>query len=438
MKTPNPDRDRARARRAARVARTPAVAAKPARLAARGLTETFAYWRAERATLRQGFVAVWISSAGDLLAGLALGLFTHRLAQLPSLLILVPAAIGMRGNIFGALGHRLGTSVHTGLFEVSRERSGILYQNVLAALLLSIVTSGFLAVVARTVSVATGLRSISMWDFMAISVIGGVLSSLVVLVLTVVLALVSYRQNWDLDSVTAPIVTFMGDTVTLPALFLASLLALRSHVTLVVGAVCAAVAVAALLSALRTKLPAARRIIRESLVVLAIAGILDIVAGTLIEHRAERFFTLPALAVLIPPFLEDAGALGSVLGGRLGSKLHLGAVQPRAFPERLALLEMTLLAPWGLSVFLLVGISAHVVARAVGLASPGVGAMIAVSLLAGAIATIGAATIAYAGAVATFRSRFDPDTHAVPIVTSSTDLVGTLALVLAVVFLGLR
>jgi mgtE-like transporter len=189
---------------------------------------------------------------------------------------------------------------------------------------------------------------------------------------------------------------------------------------------------------LRTNLPAARRIIRESLVVLALAGILDIVAGTIIEHRAERFFTLPALAVLIPPFLEDAGALGSVLGGRLGSKLHLGAVEPHAIPERLALLEMTLLAPWGLSVFLLVGISAHLVSRAVGLASPGIGSMIAVSLIGGAIATVGAAAIAYTGAVATFRSRFDPDTHAVPIVTSSIDLVGTMALVLAVVFLGLR
>jgi mgtE-like transporter len=434
--TPTPDRDKVRARRV--VAAPARAAVRPARLAAGGLRQTFAYWRAERSTLAQGFVAVWISSGGDLLAGLALGLFTRRLNELPSLLILVPAAIGMRGNIFGALGHRLGTSVHTGLFRVSREREGVLYQNVYAALLLSVVTSGFLAVVARTVSVATGLRSISIWDFMVISMLGGIISSLVVLVLTVILALLCYRRNWDLDSVTAPIVTFMGDTVTLPALFFASFLALRPRVTPAIGGVVAALAVAALVAALRTNLPAARRIIRESLVVLALAGILDIVAGTIIEHRAERFFTLPALAVLIPPFLEDAGALGSVLGGRLGSKLHLGAVEPHAIPERLALLEMTLLAPWGLSVFLLVGISAHLVSRAVGLASPGIGSMIAVSLIGGAIATVGAAAIAYTGAVATFRSRFDPDTHAVPIVTSSIDLVGTMALVLAVVFLGLR
>src|SRR5438270_5896514 len=64
----------------------------------------FAYWRSEQRTLRQGFVALLISSGGDLLAGLALASMSNRLALLPGLLILIPAAIGMRGNVFGALG----------------------------------------------------------------------------------------------------------------------------------------------------------------------------------------------------------------------------------------------------------------------------------------------------------------------------------------------
>jgi mgtE-like transporter len=209
-------------------------------------------------------------------------------------------------------------------------------------------------------------------------------------------------------------------------------------VTLSIGAVTAAVALFALAQALRTDLPVARRIIRESLVVLAVAGVFDIMAGTVIDQRAERFLVLPALAVLIPPFLEDAGALGSVLGGRLGSKLHLGAIEPRLVPEKLAALEMTLLAPWALSVFLLVGISSHFVARAVGLASPGLGRMISIAMLAGLISTVGAALIAYVGAVATFKFGFDPDNHAVPIVTSTIDLIGTVALVATVVLLGAK
>ncbi|MBI4730432.1 MAG: magnesium transporter [Acidobacteria bacterium] len=320
METPTPDRKRVRRRT------TPTPEGAPTRrrrareaagAPARALREIFRYWRAERLTLRQGFVALWISSAGDLLAGLALGAMTHRLELLPGLFILVPAAIGMRGNIFGAVGSRLGTSIHAGLFSVTRRRSGVLYQNAYASLLLSVAISAFLAVAARIVSAASGLPSISVWDFLAISILGGALSSAVVLALTVALALVGHRRHWDLDAVAAPVVTFIGDTVTLPALFAASYVAQRHGVTLGIGVALTGVSIASLVAALRTKLPIARRIVRESAVVLILAGTADIFAGTIVEHRVERFRLLPALFVLIPPFLEDAGSLGSIVSARL-------------------------------------------------------------------------------------------------------------------------
>jgi mgtE-like transporter len=405
----------------------------------------FRYWRAERVTMRQGWIGLSISSGGDLIAGFALGQMTHRLDQLPSLLILVPAAIGMRGNIFGAVGSRLGTSIHSGLFRVTRDRNGVLYQNGYASIMLSIATAAFLAVAARVVSAATGLPSISVWDFVVISVIAGVVSSAVVLALTVVLSLMGYRRDWDLDSIAAPVVTFIGDTVTLPALFAASYVAcarkcspLHRNVTLFIGVALAVFCLVALVGALRTRLPLARRIIRESLVVLAFAGVMDLLAGTVIQHRIERFRLLPALFVLIPPFLEDAGSLGSIVAARLSSKLHLGSIRPRLIPDRLALLDITLLLPWALSVFTLVGLSAWAIAHATGLATPSLLKMIEVSLLGGYIASLGAAVMAYATAVATFRFGLDPDNHGVPIVTSSIDLLGMFALVGSVVLLGVK
>jgi mgtE-like transporter len=403
------------------------------------------YWRAERTTIWQGWIGLSISSGGDLLAGFALGKMTHRLEMLPSLLILVPAAIGMRGNIFGAVGSRLGTSIHAGLFRVTRDRGGVLYQNGYASIMLSIATAAFLAVAARVVSAATGLPSISMWDFFVISVIAGVASSAVVLALTVVLSLMGYKRDWDLDSIAAPVVTFIGDTVTLPALFAASYVAcgrscssIHSHITLIIGVILAIFCVGALIAALRTKLPTARRIIRESLAVLAFAGVMDLFAGTVIQHRIERFKLLPALFVLIPPFLEDAGSLGSIVAARLSSKLHLGSIRPRLLPERLALLDITLLAPWALSVFTLVGMSAWAIAHISGLATPSILKMIEVSLLGGYLATLGAAVVAYATAVATFRFGLDPDNHGVPMVTSSIDLLGMFALVGSIVLLGVK
>src|SRR4029079_2428579 len=89
----------------------------PRRLAARFA----ALVRADPSGVRAGFGALLISSGGDLVAGLTLGSITHTLDGLPGLLVLVPAAIGMRGNVFGALGSRLGTLIHTGTFRVSRQ-----------------------------------------------------------------------------------------------------------------------------------------------------------------------------------------------------------------------------------------------------------------------------------------------------------------------------
>src|SRR3954470_8004695 len=133
-----------------------------------------AYLGPDAATVRQGLAALLVSSAGDLVAGLTLGAITHTHDELPGLLVLVPAAIGMRGNIFGALGSRLGTSIHAGTFEPNlRERDGIVSQNVYSAIVLTLASSVFLGVMARVVSVAIGQPSISVADFVAISILGG-------------------------------------------------------------------------------------------------------------------------------------------------------------------------------------------------------------------------------------------------------------------------
>jgi mgtE-like transporter len=393
------------------------------------------YWRSEKRTLRQGFVALLISSGGDLLAGLALASMSNRLALLPGLIVLIPAAIGMRGNIFGALGSRLGTGIHSGLFSVSRRRGDFLPQNVFASTVLTLATSLFLGVIARIASAAFGLRSISVWDFLVISILGGVLGSIIVGTASVALAIASPRRGWDLDSVSAPLVTAFGDTCTLPALWAASYLTGLPYVTFTIAIVTGGFCLLMLIRGFLTDLPLARRIVRESLPVLFVAGVVDILAGTVVESRIERFIAFPALLVLIPPFLEDTGALGGILSARLSSKLHMGVIEPRRIPQPLALLDASLNFLFAVSVFTLVAISAQLISMATGKASPGIVDMLAVSLFAGFLATIISSAIAYWGAVASYRFGWDPDNFGIPLVTSLMDLAGTLCLILGIVLI---
>ncbi len=398
----------------------------------------WAYWRAEQRTLRQGFVALLISSGGDLLAGLALGFMTDSLTRLPGLFLLIPAAIGMRGNIFGALGSRLGTGMHTGQFEPSRERESFLGQNILASVYLTLATSLFLAAAARVVSVALGFTSISVWDYAVISILGGVLGSIVVGTASIGIAIWSQRRAWDLDSVSAPLVTAIGDVATLPALWGASYLVRIPYLTLLLGIAVAAVCLVATVRGLLSDLPLVRRVVRESMPVLFAAGVIDILAGTVVEARIGRFVAFPALFVLIPPFLEDTNALTGILSSRLASKLHLGVIEPRPFPQALAWVDISIQFVFAVSVFFMVGLATEVVSLLTNLASPGFGTIVAISMTAGFVATLISSAIAYYTAIAAYRFGLDPDNHGIPIGSSVMDLAGTLCLVGAILLFGVN
>ena len=78
---------------------------------------------------------------------------------------------------------------------------------------------------------------------------------------------------------------------------------------------------------------------------------------------------------------------------------------------------------YAVPVFLLLGVSADIAAYAAGLHSPGSLEMIAVSMVAGLIATTFAVLVGFYGAVAAYRLGLDPDNHGIPLITSSLDLV---------------
>jgi len=392
----------------------------------------------DAAGLRQSLAATLVSSGGDLLAGLTLASISDTLELLPGLMVLVPAAIGMRGNIFGALGSRFGTAIHTGTFRLSRRSDTVVGQNVLASVVLTLTVSFALAVLAKTMATVFGVAdTISLVDFVVISILGGVLSSIVVLALTVGVAALAVRRGWDMDNVAAPLVTAAGDMVTLPSLFLATLLVGIPGVTVSLALVSSAVALVSLVVALASKLKIMGRILRESIPVLLVAGVIDLVAGLTIQNKLDDFVKYGALLVLIPPFLEDTGALGGVLSSRLASKLHLGIIEPVTRPQRAARDDFAIIGMIAIPVFVLVAVSAHVASSVFGMSSPGVLNMIAVSMIGGGIATGMALVIAYYGSILTYRLGLDPDNYGVPMLTSSMDLVGVVALILAITVVGI-
>jgi mgtE-like transporter len=258
-----------------------------------------------------------------------------------------------------------------------------------------------------------------------------------VLAATLGLAAGAVRFGWDLDNVTAPLVSTLGDVLTLPALWLATGLLGYGLVSTGAGWVLGVAAIAALVVAMRAPLPQVRRIVRTSMPILVVAGLVSTLAGLTLEKRLGTFTELPALLILVPAHLSSAGALGGILSGRLSSKLLLGLAPLTAVPSRAARDDLVFVAGLSLPAFVVNGIGAHLVAGALGVSSPGMLQLVAASVLGGIAAMAVVLAIAYYGTIATIRTDLDPDTYGIPMVTSTVDLVGALTLIVAISVLGL-
>jgi mgtE-like transporter len=394
------------------------------------------YWRAERRTLRQGLVALALSTLAGFVAGLTLQGIEGTLARLPGFLILIPAAVGMRGTIFGAIGARLGTENAVGTFEISFRRDGALARNVEVAVLTTFSSSLWLAVLAKLAAAAAGQPSISLGDLVTISVVGGALGSVFILGITIALSVLSYRKGWDLDSVSTPMVTALGDMATLPTLFLASRLIEHRTLAVPLAIVCAVVAGYATLRSYGTRDLLVRRIVLEMTAVIVLTPLLDIVSGAVQEGRLAELRAAPVLLVLIPPFVSQAGALGGIFASRISSKLQLGVVTPRGFPELPAVVDASIVLGLGTVVFTLIGAVAVALSALTGHAVDRPLLVIAATLLAGLLATPLTIVTSYYLAIASYRFGLDPDNQTVPIITSVMDLAGVACLLFVVTVSG--
>ena len=397
----------------------------------------WAYWRAEQRTLRQGLVALALSTLAGFVAGLTLAHITGTLQELPGLIVLIPAAVGMKGTIFGAIGARLGTANVAGLLEPTLRPGGVLQRNVYVAVVTTFSSALWLAVLSRLASAAFGEPSISLWRLATVSIVGGALGSALILMITLTLSVLSYRRGWDLDSVSTPMVTALGDMTTLPSLFLATYL-LRSDLVAVPAAVISiAVAVYAAIRSYTVADRVIRRIVVDMTAVILLTPILDILAGTLLRARQGQLVAVPVLLALIPPFVSQAGALGGIFTSRTASKLQIGVITARGLPEIPALVDASIVSGLSIAVFAMVGVVAYALGVATDLVGmPSLGSLVVGTVLAGLIVTPITLVAGYYLAIGTFRFGLDPDDQSVPIITSVMDLAGVAVVLFVMTSLG--
>ena len=385
-----------------------------------------------KSIIKESFIALFICAIGDLIAGLILGKMTFFLETFPGLLVIIPGAIGMRGNIFGSFASRLSTNLHIGILSPKFEFSEQLNYNIFSSFVLTLVLSLFLGIVAKILCILFNQPSISLMDFILISVIAGVISNMIMLPITMLVSFKSFEHGWDPDNITSPIIAAFGDLFTLPAIILSVFILTALNFNFIFkSAVLVAILIAVIVSFIYCYRLSdeTHTILKQSTPVLLLCSFLGGAAGGILNSAVETLLTNPSLLTLLPLFSGESGSLISILGARLSSGLHSGLVEPFKKPKGEAVHNFAICFILAIVVFPLIGLLAEGSSYALGVVGVGFDKIIEISTLAGLILVTVMVIVVYYVSITSYNRNLDPDNIVIPISTSITDSISSLIVI---------
>lgn len=160
---------------------------------------------------REALPILLIALGGGLFAGLVLEGFLEDVDRFPGLLVMVPVFLATRGNVYGALGGRISSGLHQGLLEPRFEWNDRLVNAVVASFVNGIGISVVIGVVTWGALLVLGWEVAALYELVAIMLVAGVLTSVVLIFGLLALIFAGYKYGYDPDNLVGPIVTTLGD-----------------------------------------------------------------------------------------------------------------------------------------------------------------------------------------------------------------------------------
>jgi len=390
--------------------------------------------------IKESFIALLICALGDLFAGIILGNMTFFLETFPGLLVIIPGAIGMRGNIFGSFASRLSTNLHIGMISPKFEFSEQLNDNIISSFVLTLLLSMFLAIIAKLFCILFHYESISTVDLILISVIAGVISNLIMLPITMLISFRSFNHGWDPDNVTTPIIAAVGDLFTLPAIIASVYILTYLNSYLLIKDIISIIIVILIIIALIYTIKRgeeSKKIIYQSTPVLLLCSFLGVSAGGILNSSVETLLTNPSLLTLLPLFSGVSGSLISILSARLSSGLHYGLIEPLKKPTGESIHNFLICYILAVVMYPLIGFIAEDSTDILGLTGVGFVNIISISTISGFILLSLMIFVVYFISITSYNRDLDPDNIVIPISTSVTDTISSLTLiVISLLILG--
>lgn len=170
-------------------------------------------WGGVRQIYRQSITVLGVSLAGGVFAGSVLGAqgMVDGFERYPGLLLLLPAFLATRGNVYGALGARIASGLHQGLIDPELTWDRRLTNAVLASFINGISISVFIGLLSWVILQLLGRESATLGELVGIMLVSGTLTAMTLIVGLLAIVFVGFRRGIDPDNLIGPIVTTLGD-----------------------------------------------------------------------------------------------------------------------------------------------------------------------------------------------------------------------------------
>ncbi|HDG64101.1 magnesium transporter [Thermococcus sp.] len=362
------------------------------------------------------FPALFLCLFLDFFAGAFLGKFFKKIMiEYPIILVILPGLMGLRGNIYGSLASRFTTMLHLGEMNPTLKDKNVV-KNIFISILLSLLPVTILWLVGvikvREVGIAVAV--------FLIVITSTIFTSLLLGYSTALATIIPFKKGVDPDAVAAPIVTSIADLITIPLLvgfmFLYEdtpktfyfLLVLAIILSLIVGK--------------GFKIgEQERKVFVEVLSIVGVLAFISSISGTLLESYSDIIHASIIFSVMYPAILDSTGNLGSVIGAKTSTRIHLGEIE-KLFNKTTVIeisLYTILAAILGvLANLIAIGVVKLTLHTHIGFVKP--------FLLLYPLLAFGVMWMAYFLAITFDRLGLDPDNATVPTITTLADIFSTL------------
>ena len=169
--------------------------------------------------LKQSLPLLIFCGLGGIVAGSTLGVMKDIFQNIPGLIVVIPAIIALRGNISIAFGSRLGSAYHLGVIDAENMWNEELKQNIIGSLILSFLVSITIGILAYITTIIFFDLNPNPIKIILIVILAGILSGIILTILTIVIIFLVFKRGYDPDNITGPALATFGDIITMFCIF---------------------------------------------------------------------------------------------------------------------------------------------------------------------------------------------------------------------------